>query len=140
MEKTNGKRKVLVIGSESDLPEITTQALNPEFEIIYASNDEEALDKARKEIPDAIILGYLEPRGSAFDLHQKLRGGWITKNIPLLVVDIDSDQRQKKGWRRDEGLQMDADNYVAISGRYGRGFHRHRSDDQAIEGQIELQA
>jgi methylenetetrahydrofolate reductase (NADPH) len=118
MEKTNGKRKVLVIGSESDLPDITTQALDPEFEIIYASNDEEALDKARKEIPDAIILGYLDPRGSAFDLHQKLRGGWITKNIPLLVVDIDSDQRQKKGWRRDEGLQMDADNYVAISGRY----------------------
>lgn len=118
MEKKNGKHKVLVIGSESDLTNVTKQALASDFELTYASDDKEALAKARTEIPDAILLGYLEPRGSSFELHQKLRDGWITKNIPLLVVDIDSDQHQTKGWRRDEGLQMDADNYVAITGHY----------------------
>jgi len=114
-EKTEEKGKILVVGSEPELADMVRKAIDGPFEVLYASNRNEGLDKARKEIPDAIVLGYLEPRGAAFELHNKLRGGWITRNIPLLVVDIDSSERARKGWTREEGMQMDADNYVAIS-------------------------
>jgi len=131
VERTDGKNKILVVGSEPELLDETSKLLGESFELSYASNDKEALEKARREIPDAIIVGYLEPRGSSFQLHERLRGGWITKNIPLLVVDIDSDQHFQKGWSREEGLLMDADNYVTITGR------NTREDSTAISGLLE---
>ena len=111
----NGVPRILVVGSESNFRDTVRESLGDSFEVIYASSEGEGLEKARREIPDAIILGYLEPRGSSFELHKRLREGWITRHIPLLVVDVDSNEHAIKGWRRDEGLQMDADDYVAIS-------------------------
>jgi len=113
----NGKPKILVIGSESEFLEKAKESLdNNSYDVSLTSSGDEGLDKAKKNTPDAIILGYMEPRGEAFKLHSELREGWLTKNIPLLVVDIDSDQHASKGWRKEEGMVMDADNYVAISG------------------------
>lgn len=114
MATMNGKSKVLVVGSEPDLMEMTQKALGPSFELLYASNEKDGLEKARKDIPDAIVLGYIEPRGTSFELHRKLRRGWITKNIPLLVVDVSPEEHARKGWTKDEGMQMDADGYVSL--------------------------
>jgi len=114
----NGKPKILVIGSESEFLEKAKESLDESsYEVSMTSSEEEGLEKARQENPDAIILGYMEPRGAAFKLHNELREGWLTKNIPLLVVDINSDEHVRKGWRREEGMLMDADNYIAISGQ-----------------------
>ena len=114
----NGKPKILVIGSESEFLKKARESLDDaSYDVSMTSSEEEGLEKARQENPDAIILGYMEPRGVAFKLHNELREGWLTKNIPLLVVDVNSDEHARKGWRREEGMLMDADNYVAISGR-----------------------
>jgi len=91
----NGKPKILVIGSETEFLEKAKESLDDKtYDVSLTSNGDEGIDKAKKETPDAIILGYMEPRGEAFKLHSELREGWLTKNIPLLVVDIDSDQRR----------------------------------------------
>ena len=114
----NGKPKILVIGSESEFLEKARESLDTStYDVSMTSSGEEGLEKAKKENPDAIILGYMEPRGEAFKLHSELREGWLTKNIPLLVVDVNSDEHVTKGWRREEGMLMDADNYIAISGQ-----------------------
>jgi len=116
--KGNGKPKILVIGSEPEFLDKAKDSLDSsDYDISVTSTEEDALDKARKDNPDAIILGYMEPRGVAFKIHNELRDGWITKNIPLLVVDVNSDEHIKKGWNREEGMLMDADNYIAISGQ-----------------------
>ena len=113
----NGKPKILVIGNEAEFLERAKESLDAaEYDVSVTSDEEEALKKAKEEAPDAIILGYMEPRGSAFKLHSELREGWLTKNIPLLVVDVNSDEHTRKGWRREEGMMMDAENYIAISG------------------------
>ena len=113
----NGKPKILVIGNEDEFLEKAKESLDEaEYDVSVTSDEEDALKKAREEAPDAIILGYMEPRGSAFKLHSELREGWLTKNIPLLVVDVNSDEHTRKGWRREEGMMMDAENYIAISG------------------------
>jgi len=113
----NGKPKILVIGSEPEFLEKAKESLETSaYDVTVTSGGDDGLEKAKQENPDAIILGYMEPRGEAFKLHGELREGWLTKNIPLLVVDINSDQHETKGWRREEGMLMDADNYIAISG------------------------
>jgi CheY-like chemotaxis protein len=116
MYEIEGRHRILVVGSEPDFMEMARKALESSFELTYAPNENEGLDKARKERPDAIILGYLEPQGTSFELHRKLQGGWITKHIPLLVVDVHLDGQSRKGWTRSEGLQLDADDYISISG------------------------
>ena len=60
-----------------------------------------------------VMVGYLEPRGDAFELHKELRETLVTKNIPLLVVDVSPEEHTRKGWRRDEGMQMDAEDYIS---------------------------
>jgi len=113
----NGKPKILVIGSESEFLEKAKESLDgSSYEVTLTASTEEGLTRAKQDNPDAIILGYMEPRGEAFKLHNELREGWLTKNIPLLVVDVNSDEHERKGWRREEGMLMDADNYIAISG------------------------
>ena len=116
MYEVEGKNRILVVGSEPDFLEMTRKALEASFELAYAPNENEGLEKARRERPDAIILGYLEPQGTSFELHKKLQGGWITKHIPLLVVDVHIDGQSRRVLTRAEGLQMEADDYISISG------------------------
>ncbi|MCD6292106.1 MAG: hypothetical protein J7M09_01455, partial [Deltaproteobacteria bacterium] len=114
MGNENKKTRVLVIGSEAAYQEMIGKSLD-EFEILSASSEDEGLTLARKERPDAIVLGYLEPRGTAYGLHRKLRGGWITKNTPLLIVEMGGDDNANTRWTRQEALEMDADDYITIS-------------------------
>jgi len=87
METTNHIPRILVIGSEPTFLDMTKKGLGPSFEVTFVSNDNEALKQARRERPDAILLGHLEPRDAATELHRKLQGGWITRNIPILTID-----------------------------------------------------
>lgn len=115
MEEIKKKIRVLVVGSEPAFHEMISKILEDQFEILVASSEGEGLSLARNERPDAIVMGYLEPRGTSFQLHKKLRGGWITKHTPLLIVDMESDKSTEKGWTRQEALEMDADDYITIS-------------------------
>ena len=111
-----GKQRILVVGSEPDFLEMARKALEATFELTYAPDKNEGLEKARRERPDVIVLGYLEPQGTSFELHRKLRGGWITKHIPLLMVDVSLNGQSRRGLTRAEGLQIDAEDYISISG------------------------
>jgi len=115
MENMKKQPKVLVIGSEPDFQQLTGKSLEGQFEVFHVSNENEGLSRARTERPDVLILGYLDPRGASFRLHKKLREGWITKHIPLLVVDVEFPGRPEKGWTSQEAMEMDAEDYLSIS-------------------------
>jgi len=114
MAKTGETDKILVVSSTPDLAELVKEAVVGSLEVTYASNQQEGLDKARKEIPDIIVLGYIEPQGTAFELHHRLREGWITRNIPLLLVDIESQDHSQRVLSMEEGLQIEADEYISL--------------------------
>ena len=106
--------KILVIDKEPEFIEVARKAAElSSWQLITASGKEEGFKKALKEKPDLIILGYLEPRGSSFALHKELRKEPLTQNIPLLVVDVRPEEHSRKGWRKGEGLQMDAEDYIS---------------------------
>ena len=107
--------RILVVGSEPTFIEMSQKTFDPSFDVIYAINEKEAIEKARESIPDAIVLGYLEPRGTSFQLHQKFRDDMMIRNIPLLVADIHSAQWSQRNWMINEGLALEADEYVSIT-------------------------
>ena len=108
--------KILIISSEQKLVELVRQTMGGAFEVVWADNQQEGMEKARKEFPEVIILGNIEPQGTTFELHRRLREGWITRNIPLLVVDITSADHSRMALSMEEGMQIEADQYIAISG------------------------
>lgn len=108
--------KILVVSSGTELVEMVKRAVDGNPEIIHATTMQQGLDMARKELPEIIALGYLEPRGAAFELHRRLREGWITKNIPLLIVDINPKDPAKRALSIEEGMQMEADEYISLVG------------------------
>jgi DNA-binding response OmpR family regulator len=92
---------------------IAKVSLEDSFEVVVASSKKEGMEKVRRETPDLIILGYLEPRGTSFGFHKELRSDQATREVPLLVVDVSPDAHSQKGWKRDEGLQMEAHDYIS---------------------------
>lgn len=105
--------KILIIDSEPDFLETNKKEMEGYFKVLTASNAKAGLKTAKEEIPDAIVLGYLAPRGTSFQVHTELRSHQNTKNIPLLIVDVRPEEHSRKGWRRDEGMQMDAEDYLS---------------------------
>jgi len=114
MEVKGRKDKILVVSSDAILTEIVKKAVGDSLEVLYASGQEEGLEKARKELPAMIALGYIEPKGSAFNLYVKLQEGWITKNISLLLVDVNP---QQKVLSMEEGMEIEADGYISLIGK-----------------------
>ena len=108
-----GRQKILVVDRDSDFTRMAQQALRDFYEVSVASTRKEGLEKVKAEPPSMVILGYLDPRGDAFRLHKELRKNPKNHRIPLLVVDVRSEEHFRKGWRRGEGMQMDADDYVS---------------------------
>ena len=103
-------QRILAITSESGLADKIAKAVETS-EVIYASDDKEGLDKARKEQPDTIVLCHIEPQGATFNLYRKLKEGWITKHIPLLVVTLDP---SKKALSPEEEPQVESDDRISL--------------------------
>lgn len=107
------RKKILIVDSEPGFVARARKALEGHYQVEVASSREEGLEKAKRGYPDLIIVGYLEPRGNSFKLHKDLRENLTTREIPLLVVDVRPEEHARKGWTREEGMQMDAEGYLS---------------------------
>jgi len=107
------KQKILIVDDELDFMEAFRRTLKAkQFEVITASNKSEAQEMLKQE-PKLIVLGTLAPAGQAFALYQWLKKHPRHKDIPLMVVDARDEDKLHKGWRKFEGMQLEADEYVS---------------------------
>ncbi len=107
------KLKILVVDDEPEfIEDIRTKSLAKGWEVLIADNRLQAEEAAHREKPDLIILGTIMPRGDAFQLHQWLKQGPDFREVPLIVVDAPPEKRVIKGWRMDEGLKLEAEQYL----------------------------
>jgi len=104
-------KKILLIDDEPDFVEAFTRTLEAKAYKVITTNREQAQEKMRDD-PDIVVLGTITPAGEAFRLHQWLKGHPRYKDIPLLVIDARYEERAVKGWRREEGMQLEAEVYV----------------------------
>jgi CheY-like chemotaxis protein len=108
-------KKVLVVDKRTELTEIAQKAAElSSWELTIATGTKQALELAASETPGIIVLGYLDPQGEAFRLHKQLRENPGTGNIPQVVVDVAPDEQLQKGWRKADGLRMDAEHYLCL--------------------------
>lgn len=79
--------KILIVDDNSDFREITRLSLsNSGYEVLEASSGREAIDAARKEQPDLILLDILMPGLDGYAACRQLKTNPTTKHIPIIVL------------------------------------------------------
>ena len=105
--------KILLVDDESEfIADMQAELLAKGWQVLTVGNRLQAEEAARREKPDLIILGTIVPRGDAFRLHQWFKQSPNFREVPLIVVDAPPEKRLIKGWRMDEGLKLEAEQYL----------------------------
>jgi DNA-binding NarL/FixJ family response regulator len=105
-------RKIFIIDDELDFVEAFRQTLEAKGYQVTATSTTSLAKEMLSSQPDAIVLGTLAPLGNAFATHQWLKQQPKYKNIPLLVIDAKEEERSTRGWRKSEGMRLEAEDYV----------------------------
>jgi len=106
-------KKILIVDDEPEFLLALQRTLEAKsHEVTTASNKTEAQERIRMGEPDVIILGTMNPRGEAFSLHKWLKLNPRTKDLPIVVIDAPLEKRLVSGWSMDEGVQMEAEEYL----------------------------
>ncbi len=101
-------RKILVVDDEAVLVE--TIAYNLEqagYHVVTAADGSSALDAARSEIPDLIILDIMLPGMDGLEVCRQLRRESSTATTPIVMLTAKGDEIDKV-----VGLEVGADDYV----------------------------
>jgi diguanylate cyclase (GGDEF)-like protein len=80
------KRKILVVDDEKLNRQLIADLLSDSYKIIMANNGEQALDRARKHIPDLILLDIMMPDTSGYDVIKQLKSQAKTKHISVIFI------------------------------------------------------
>lgn len=96
-------KTVLLVDDDLTLREMYEERMKTEgYNIIQASNGEEALQKAKQSKPDIILLDIMMPKVNGFDVLKDLKSNNELKDIPVIVLtaliqDVDRIQGKKLG-------------------------------------------
>jgi len=109
-----GSGTILVVDDEADFAEALRVTLaDRSYDVRLATNRAQAQQMAAQGEIDMVVLGPIAPRGDAFAFHQWLKRSPGTRDLPLMVLDAPREKQLLKGWRMDEGMQMEAEDYLA---------------------------
>ena len=105
---------ILIIDDEPAFTKDLKTTLEKEsYSVCTASDRNEAEEKVRSEEPDMVVLGTIMPRGDAFLFHKWLKQTLAFSNLPVMVINASPEKQVLKGWRMDEGMQCDAEDFLA---------------------------
>lgn len=87
--------RVLVVDDERDARDALTEILEPEYEVLAASDGEEAVELARSEHPDVVLMDLFMPRLDGLAALERLRADASTAEIPVIFVSGQGDDALK---------------------------------------------
>ena len=101
-------KKVLVCDDELYILESVTYVAREEGFAVFAAEDgEEAIDKARAERPDLMLLDILMPKKTGFEVCRTLKQDPVTKGIYIILLTSLGQERDV-----EEAYQSGADEYM----------------------------
>jgi two-component system alkaline phosphatase synthesis response regulator PhoP len=100
--------KILVVDDEVYILHILDFILGAEnYDVVTASNGEQALQKVRDEKPDLVILDIMMPKLDGYETCRMIKKDPATKNIPVILLTA-------KGREVDQklGREVGANDYM----------------------------
>jgi two-component system alkaline phosphatase synthesis response regulator PhoP len=102
-------RKVLIADDEPDILEILKYNLaNEGYEVITARDGDEALEKARRNQPDLVVLDVMMPKKTGVEVCQILRTQQAFRDTLIIFLTAVNDEGTQI-----RGLETGADDYVS---------------------------
>jgi DNA-binding response OmpR family regulator len=102
------QKKILVVDDEPDLVETVRFPLEMEgFNVLVSYNGEDALNQARKESPDLILLDLMLPKLDGYKVCRLLKFDERYKHIPILMLTAKTQEKDKI-----LGKETGADEYI----------------------------
>ena len=98
---TDDKKKILIIEDDEAVSLMyQTKFAQDGFVVLTAKDGAQGMALAIEEEPDLIVLDILMPELDGFSVLRQLRANESTKNIPIVILTVLSDQESKlKGER-----------------------------------------
>lgn len=102
------KKRILVVEDETELVKaIQIRLEQAGYEILVAYDGMEALDKARKEKPDLIVLDLMLPKMDGYKVCAMLKRDTKYNKIPIIILTARAQETDEK-----LGLELGADVYI----------------------------
>jgi PleD family two-component response regulator len=101
------KPKILIADDEQLFVQLMEATLKDDYELLFAFNSDEALEKANREMPDLILLDVVMAPESGFDVCYTLKNERRTRNIPILFVTSSTTMKDEV-----RGLELGAVDYI----------------------------
>lgn len=103
----SSKPKILVIEDNEDMRRYLHSILSQDYNVLLASDGQEGIDKAVKNIPAAIISDVMMPKADGYEVAAKLKNNIITQDVPIILLTAyDSDEQRVAGYKAG------ADSYI----------------------------
>lgn len=98
---------ILVVEDDSTVRELLKYRLGKHYDVLTATNGEEALDRIEETIPDLIISDIMMPEMDGFALQSALQADKNTRVIPFIFLTARADDEA-----RQEGERKGVDDYI----------------------------
>ncbi len=101
-------KKILVVDDEIDIVKVVEARLkHAGYEVLVVHDGQEALDRARKEKPDLILLDVMLPKIDGYKVCRMLKFDEKYKNIPIIMFTARAEAPDAK-----LGLETGADAFI----------------------------
>jgi len=109
VETARKQPRVLAVDDDPFIRTMLEKVLSEaNYEVILATDGEEALAKAYRDLPDLIISDVVMPKLDGLELVKKLRGHLQTSIIPVILLTSKDEVESEV-----EGLEAGADDYIS---------------------------
>ena len=102
------REKILIVEDEKNIAEAVQYNLEKEgFRTLVARDGIRAVEVARREVPDLILLDWMLPEADGLEVCRTLKEKDGTRQIPIIMLTVRSEETDKV-----LGLEMGADDFV----------------------------
>lgn len=98
---------IFIVEDNIELNEFLTNLLKSKYKVYSYYNGAEALQAAKRKIPEIIISDVLMPIMNGYTLCEKIKTNFLTSHIPIILLTANSSVDQQV-----EGMQIGADIYL----------------------------
>ena len=138
---SSNKLKILIVDDEPDILELIEYNLKKEgYAVFTACNGKEAVQEARKCLPDLIILDIMMPKMDGIETCRVLRAMPEFKNTFMVFLTARSEE-----YSEIAGFNVGADDYIAkpikpraLVSRINAILRRNTQTEEVIENKLEI--
>lgn len=108
LQSTSGTKKtLLIVEDQRDIRLYLKILFDKEYNLLMATNGQEGVDMAMKELPDLIICDIMMPVKDGFECCREVKEGLETCSIPFIMLTAKVEDEDVV-----HGLEIGADDYV----------------------------